>query len=265
MMERERERMEGTRLLPVHQINIDDVPDLANIFDLFDSQCRYPTNAEKFKLNLAGVRNAKRIGEMREDCERVPDRKKYRAIEIERKRNQKKEKKRSQMKEGMHVQPCDADHFRMSIVLSREKRETYEKRMEELRKRYDARYWLPRGHYFYPANRGFCSWHTNEYDTPGWRLYFIKVSSREDETRTPTNKKESSSFTYLEPRTGKRIRVWDKNRTAMLFKIPSREDALPPLWHNVHSGSYDRWSFGFALDEALAIGILNEAIKNASS
>ena len=144
----------------------------------------------------------------------------------------------------------------MSIVCSEKQRNYYGKQMEELRKRYGAKSWCPRGHYYYPANQGFCSWHTNEYDLPGWRMYLIKVSS--EETTEEKETKLKSSFTYVNPKTGERIRVFDRNRTAMLFKIPSK-DTSPPLWHNVHSGSYDRWSFGFALDDSFALGILKEA------
>eukprot|EP00938_MAST-03A_sp_MAST-3A-sp1_P004015 g4015.t1 len=146
----------------VYQIDIDKVPDLAKIFDVFNLQCRYPSNAERFRLNMSVCRHRKRFRTMREDCERNPDIETYKRIEKERKMNQRSEKKRMEMKEGMHVQPCDADHCRMSIVCSEKQRNHYGKQMEELRKRYGAKSWCPRGHYYYPANQGFCSWHTNE-------------------------------------------------------------------------------------------------------
>ena len=248
----------------VYQIHVDRVPGLAKLFDVFDSQCKYPSNTELFRLNISTSRHGKRLKEMRDDCERKPDVKKYENIEKKRKVNQQTEKKRKEMKEGMHVQPCDADHCRMSIVCSEKQRYRYGKQMEELRKRYGAQSWFPRGHYFYPANKGFCSWHTNEYDLPGWRMYLIKVSSPEEviEVSSPEEEKKkdkkvkSSTFTYVNPSTEERIRVCDKNRTAMLFKIPCKKTSSSQLWHNVHSGSFDRWSLGFALDDKFALAIL---------
>ena len=87
----------------VYQIDIDKVPHLAKIFDVFDLQCRYPSNAERFRLNMSVCRHRKRFGTMREDCERNPDIEMYKRIEKQRKLNQRSEKKRTEMKEGMHV------------------------------------------------------------------------------------------------------------------------------------------------------------------
>ena len=100
----------------------------------------------------------------------------------------------------------------------------------------------------------------HRYDLPGWRMYLIKISSDEEISPEEKETKVKSSFTYVNPKTGECIQVFDRNRTAMLFKIPSK-DTSSPLWHNVHSGSYDRWSFGFALDDSFALAILKEALS----
>lgn len=87
------------------------------------------------------------------------------------------------------------------------------------------------GCFYYPVSC-FRSWHTNAMDEEGWRCYFLKTDGGD------------SWFSYLEPTTGERVSLPDRNRTVRLFQITKK----PLLWHSVYS-KCDRWSLGIKVGE----------------
>lgn len=92
------------------------------------------------------------------------------------------------------------------------------------------------GDYCYPKG-GFRDWHTNKYDTPGWRLYIIDV----DVPR-------QSYFRVKHPQTNEIITVWDEPGTFNFFRI----DPNRLLWHSIRALDANRWSKGFHRAEPLA-------------
>lgn len=92
----------------------------------------------------------------------------------------------------------------------------------------------PRGNYYYPPG-GFRTWHTNQFDAPGWRMYLVDVEQD-----------EQSYFRYLHPKTGELVTVWDKKGRVNFFRI----DPEVHFWHCIGSLSTNRWSKGFVVPES---------------
>lgn len=89
------------------------------------------------------------------------------------------------------------------------------------------------GDYWYPPG-GFRDWHTNKYDTSGWRLYIIDVDAPAE-----------SYFRIKSPATGEIVTLWDQPGTFNFFLIdPSRL-----LWHCIGSQLANRWSKGFVIPD----------------
>ena len=93
-----------------------------------------------------------------------------------------------------------------------------------------------KGLFYYPPG-GFRELHTNQYHTPGWRLYFIKTLNESE-----------SSFHYINPEKLEIIKVPDKNNYFNLFQI--KEDEL--FWHSVFSGETHRFSVGLKIPDEFA-------------
>lgn len=245
----------------VHAVNCRLIPELLKMYVYFSERCRFPDVSESFRLRLLSKREGASLRRYRSECLYPPDRKRYASIEMKRKSFQRcVDESRKDRKAGMYVQACDENHFRMSIVFSAKDRLFYGKAMDALKEKFKATSWAPRGHYYYPASGsyggcGFCSWHTNELDPPGWRMYLVKIQDEEeeDEESSPTSLEESH-FTYIHPDSGKLQMLRDRNYVAVLFKVDVGANVL---WHNVYAGRHHRWSLGFVIDDAMASGILN--------
>ena len=97
------------------------------------------------------------------------------------------------------------------------------------------------GLFYYPPG-GYATWHTNQFDLPGWRLYYTK-----------TKKAGQSWFRYKNPNNDTYYTVPDKNEHYNLFRITSNEDMK--LWHSVYSDT-DRFSVGMQIPDALVYLIL---------
>ena len=87
-------------------------------------------------------------------------------------------------------------------------------------------YWYPRG--------GFRDWHTNKYDTSGWRLYIIDVDAPAE-----------SYFRIKHPRTNEIVTLWDQPGTFNFFLI----DPNRLLWHCIAAEGCNRWSKGFVIPD----------------
>jgi hypothetical protein len=92
-----------------------------------------------------------------------------------------------------------------------------------------------RGIFYYPP-ASFREWHSNKYDTHGWRIYLVRTNGL-------------SFFNYLDRTNGKMHTKQDgdehdgKERVVLnVFKVGSYEETL---YHSVVSTSGDRWSIGF--------------------
>ena len=97
-----------------------------------------------------------------------------------------------------------------------------------------------RGFFYYPP-QGYREWHTNAYhmypdqssreEDFTWRAYFVKCS--ED---------GKAWFKYLDPKTGKIIKLYDYDGLVRIFKLPKKTQ----LWHCVYSDCH-RFSMGLQL------------------
>jgi len=106
--------------------------------------------------------------------------------------------------------------------------------------RADAREFRPSGYLYYPSG-GYKEWHTNRFEAPGWRIYFIH-----------TEHDGCSDFKYIDPHTDRVVNRKDRDGIARLFRITDGKHAGEPLlWHSIHSQG-DRWSFGFHVSDRVA-------------
>lgn len=87
-----------------------------------------------------------------------------------------------------------------------------------------------KGNFFYPRG-GFRSWHTNKYDTPGWRMYVVNV-----------DKPNQSFFRFKHPKNNKICTYWEKSNCTVNFFCIEPENVL---WHCIGSPNANRWSKGF--------------------
>jgi hypothetical protein len=88
------------------------------------------------------------------------------------------------------------------------------------------------GDFYYPVG-GFRTWHTNRYDSPGWRMYIVDVD-------VPAR----SFFRLRAPATGTIHTQWDEPGTVNFFLI----DPAKIMWHCIGSDT-NRWSKGFLVPE----------------
>ncbi len=102
-----------------------------------------------------------------------------------------------------------------------------------------------RGDFFYPI-QGYRSWHTNERDRIGWRMYFIHVESC-------NGKQPVSTFSYQHA--GKIHTCKESEDVIRIFEITKQN----PLWHRVLSDGH-RWSWGFLISEKLVLQLQNEKL-----
>jgi hypothetical protein len=91
---------------------------------------------------------------------------------------------------------------------------------------------LNKGNFVYPKG-GFRSWHTNKYDTPGWRMYIVNV-----------DKPNQSFFRFKHPRNHEIYTHWEKSNCNINF---FRIDPENILWHCIGSLDTNRWSKGFLI------------------
>jgi hypothetical protein len=88
------------------------------------------------------------------------------------------------------------------------------------------------GDFYYPK-RGFRTWHTNRFDTPGWRMYIVDVDAP-----------RQSYFRLRVPATGEIHSEWDEKGTINFFLI----DPTRLMWHCIGSET-NRWSKGFLVPD----------------
>lgn len=89
---------------------------------------------------------------------------------------------------------------------------------------------LIKGNFLYPRG-GFRGWHTNKYDTPGWRMYIVNVDNP-----------NQSFFRFKHLKNHKIYTHWEKSNCIVNF---FRIDPENILWHCIASLDTNRWSKGF--------------------
>lgn len=93
---------------------------------------------------------------------------------------------------------------------------------------------LIKGNFLYPKG-GFRSWHTNKYDTPGWRMYIVNVDNP-----------NQSFFRFKHPKNHEIYTHWEQSSCSVNF---FRIDPENILWHCIASLNTNRWSKGFLVSE----------------
>ena len=110
------------------------------------------------------------------------------------------------------------------------------------------------GLFWYPPN-GVREWHTNRYDTPGWRVYLTHVVPEQPfEVEGKVAALVGSSVSYWQPhqRTARTVR--DRDAHAIIFRIGGRGEE--PFWHCIKSHDVHRFSLGLHVTNESAMELV---------
>ena len=102
--------------------------------------------------------------------------------------------------------------------------------------------------YLYPRT-GFRTWHTNKFDSPGWRMCVIDV-----------NRPGRSYFRIQHPGTGELLAYRDKPGTINFFRI----DPERPLRHCIRSLEANRWEKGSVVPDDWKQKVLGRRVISRS-